>query len=96
MLDALGKPRSLKLHTPERPGQVDRHIGTVEKLAERTGWRAHTSFAEGLERTAAWYRENETWWRAILQGEAEAAASRVGRAAEAVRFLTSDARDDPA
>ena len=70
VLDALGKPRSLKVHTPERPGQVDRHIGTVEKMEQRTGWQARTSFAEGLERTAAWYRENEVWWRAILEREA--------------------------
>ena len=93
VLDALGKSRSSKVHLPERPGQVDRHIGSVDKLAERTSWRARTSFAEGLERTAAWYRENETWWRAVLQREAEREA---GRAAEAVRFLVSDARADPA
>jgi dTDP-glucose 4,6-dehydratase len=71
VLDALGKPRSLKEHTPERPGQVARHIGTVEKVAARTGWRARTTFADGLEQTARWYRENETWWRAILQREAQ-------------------------
>lgn len=75
VLDALGKPRSLKVHTPERPGQVDRHIGTTEKMAELTGWRARTRFEDGLERTAAWYRENETWWRAVLEREAAASAA---------------------
>src|SRR6266540_3467456 len=29
VLDALGKPRSLKVHVSERPGQVDRHIGSI-------------------------------------------------------------------
>ncbi len=75
VLDALGKPRSLKVHTPERLGQVDRHIGTTEKMAERTGWRARTTFEDGLERTAAWYRENEAWWRAVLQKDASSASS---------------------
>ena len=28
-----------------------------------TGWRARTTFADGLEQTVAWYRENEAWWR---------------------------------
>jgi dTDP-glucose 4,6-dehydratase len=65
VLDLLGKPASLKTHVEERPGQVDRHIGSTEKIAERTGWRPRTSFDAGLERTVAWYRENEAWWRAL-------------------------------
>jgi dTDP-glucose 4,6-dehydratase len=63
VLDALGKPASLKFHVDERPGQVDRHIGSTEKAERLIGWQARTSFADGLERTVAWYRENEAWWR---------------------------------
>jgi dTDP-glucose 4,6-dehydratase len=63
VLDVLGKPASLKSYVDERPGQVDRHIGSTEKAERLLGWRARTSFAEGLERTVAWYRENEAWWR---------------------------------
>ncbi len=63
VLDLLGKPRSLKSFVEERPGQVDRHIGSTEKAADLLGWRARTSFVEGLERTVAWYRDNEAWWR---------------------------------
>ncbi|MGE5691628.1 MAG: dTDP-glucose 4,6-dehydratase [Pseudomonadota bacterium] len=66
VLDAMGKPRDLQTHVPERLGQVDRHIGSTEKTARLTGWRARTSFAAGLERTIEWYRENEGWWRASL------------------------------
>jgi dTDP-glucose 4,6-dehydratase len=65
VLDALGKPSSLKVNVPERPGQVDRHIGSTEKAERLLGWRARTSFERGLQRTVAWYRENEAWWRAI-------------------------------
>jgi dTDP-glucose 4,6-dehydratase len=65
VLDALGKDAGLRVHVPERPGQVDRHIGSTEKIARLTGWRARTSFAEGLERTIDWYRQNESWWRAL-------------------------------
>jgi dTDP-glucose 4,6-dehydratase len=63
VLDMLGKPGSLKSFVEERPGQVDRHIGSTRKAADLLGWRARTSFAEGLERTVAWYRDNEAWWR---------------------------------
>src|ERR671937_803997 len=73
VLAALGKPASLKSFVPERPGQVDRHIGSTEKLERLTGWRARTSLDEGLARTIAWYRENEAWWGGILESETQAA-----------------------
>jgi dTDP-glucose 4,6-dehydratase len=75
VLDALDMPESLKTHVGERPGQVDRHIGSTEKLARLTGWRARTSFDEGLARTVGWYRENEAWWRGILRTEARVSSS---------------------
>jgi dTDP-glucose 4,6-dehydratase len=65
VLSTLGKPSSLKLHVPERAGQVHRQIGSTEKAKKVLGWEATTSFEEGLERTVAWYRENEHWWRGI-------------------------------
>jgi dTDP-glucose 4,6-dehydratase len=75
VLDVLGKPRDLKAHVDERPGQVDRHIGSTEKAERLLGWRARTSFADGLERTVAWYRENEAWWRAVLERDRSSARS---------------------
>jgi dTDP-glucose 4,6-dehydratase len=64
VLDAVGSDAGV-VHTEERPGQVDRHIGSTDKLERLTGWRARTSFEQGLERTVEWYRENEAWWRAV-------------------------------
>jgi dTDP-glucose 4,6-dehydratase len=75
VLDALAKPSSLKTFVPERLGQVDRHIGSTDKMERLTGWQARTSFEEGLARTIAWYRENEVWWRGILQSETGASVS---------------------
>jgi dTDP-glucose 4,6-dehydratase len=66
VLEALDRPADLVRNVPERLGQVDRHIGTTEKAARLLGWSAATTFETGLERTVAWYRDNEAWWRAIL------------------------------
>jgi len=33
------------------------------------GWEAQVRFDEGLDRTVAWYRENEWWWEPIRSGE---------------------------
>ena len=75
VLDALGKPSVQRVHVVERLGQVDRHIGSTEKAERLLGWRARISFEDGLERTVAWYRENEAWWRGILAREARAFSS---------------------
>ncbi len=64
VLELLGKPDSLKELVTERPGQVRRHLGSTDKAERLLGWRARTSFEDGLEKTVAWYRENEAWWRA--------------------------------
>jgi dTDP-glucose 4,6-dehydratase len=69
VLRMLDKPVDLKVHVDERLGQVDRHIGSTEKMRALTGWSAGTSFEDGLERTVAWYRENEAWWRALRRPE---------------------------
>ena len=75
VLEQLGKPSTLRTFVAERAGQVDRHIGSTDKMERLTGWRARTSFEEGLARTIAWYRENEVWWRGILQSETGASVS---------------------
>jgi dTDP-glucose 4,6-dehydratase len=75
VLGVLGKPADLRVHVDERPGQVDRHIGSTGKAERLLGWRARTSFDDGLERTVAWYRDNEAWWRGIRAREARAFSS---------------------
>ncbi len=75
VLDALGKPPSLRELVTERPGQVDRHIGSTDRIERLTGWRARTSFEEGLARTIRWYRENEAWWRGLTETQAHVSSS---------------------
>jgi dTDP-glucose 4,6-dehydratase len=75
VLTLLRKPPELRQHVDERLGQVDRHIGSTDKAEHLLGWRARTSFEDGLERTVAWYRDNEAWWRGILARETRAFSS---------------------
>jgi dTDP-glucose 4,6-dehydratase len=39
------------------------------KVHTELGWLPETGFAEGLEKTVAWYLENRGWWERILSGE---------------------------
>jgi dTDP-glucose 4,6-dehydratase len=75
VLELLGKPPGLRVHVPERPGQVARHVGSTEKIRRVCGWSARTRFEDGLARTVAWYRENEAWWRAVRRREAIVSSS---------------------
>jgi dTDP-glucose 4,6-dehydratase len=69
VLEVLGRSAELKERVSDRPGQVQRHIGSTEKAERLLGWRARTSFEDGLERTVGWYRDNEAWWRPIRPRE---------------------------
>ena len=62
VVEVVGNSATRIAHVDERPGQVDRHVGSTEKMERLTGWRARTAFTDGLERTVAWYRDNEAWW----------------------------------
>jgi dTDP-glucose 4,6-dehydratase len=75
VLAVLGKPPELRERVPDRPGQVQRHIGSTEKAERLLDWRARTSFEDGLERTVSWYRENESWWRPVRSLEVSAFSS---------------------
>ena len=55
-------------HVTDRPGHDRRYSLSSEKVAA-LGWSARVRFAEGLEQTVSWYRENSWWWEPIRSGE---------------------------
>jgi dTDP-glucose 4,6-dehydratase len=69
ILTILGKPASLKQHVTDRPGQVDRHIGSTDRARDVLGWRSSIPFVDGLERTVRWYRDNPDWWQSVMATE---------------------------
>ncbi len=65
ILSLTDKPESLVSYIGDRPGQVQHHISSTDKILELTGWKATTDFDDGLRKTIDWYRANEAWWRKI-------------------------------
>jgi dTDP-glucose 4,6-dehydratase len=63
-----GRDESLIEYVTDRPGH-DRRYSLASDKVEALGWRAEVGFEEGLERTVAWYRDNEWWWEPIRSGE---------------------------
>jgi len=51
----------------DRPGHDARYAIDASKLETELGWRARESFDTGIERTVAWYLENEWWWQPLRE-----------------------------
>jgi dTDP-glucose 4,6-dehydratase len=63
-----GRPRTeLIAFVADRPGHDFRYAMDTSKVERELGWRPSRSFETGLKETVAWYIENETWWRPLLE-----------------------------
>jgi dTDP-glucose 4,6-dehydratase len=69
ILSLSGRDESLIEYVRDRPGHDRRYSLSSDKLRDELGWEAQVHFDEGLERTVAWYRDNEDWWAPIRSGE---------------------------
>jgi dTDP-glucose 4,6-dehydratase len=65
ILDALGKPKSLKTIVPDRPGHDRRYVLDSSKIARELGWKPEVSFEAGLPETVQWYADNRAWWEPL-------------------------------
>ncbi len=65
VLEALGKPASLKSIVPDRPGHDRRYVLDYTKLRGELGWQPQVEFEDGLRDTVRWYTENHSWWEPL-------------------------------
>jgi len=63
VIEATGKPRTLKTYVDDRPGHDRRYLLDHSKIERELGWRPQVAFEDGLPATVAWYRENQNWWQ---------------------------------
>ncbi|MBI3261242.1 dTDP-glucose 4,6-dehydratase [Candidatus Berkelbacteria bacterium] len=66
-----GKTNAEIQRVADRPGHDLRYALNTKKIA-KLGFKPSVNFEEGLNRTVAWYRENEQWWKKIKSGEYQA------------------------
>ena len=65
VLDALGKPASLKTTVPDRPGHDRRYLLDSSKIRAELGWEPQVPFEDGLADTVRWYSANRLWWEPL-------------------------------
>lgn len=61
ILKILNKPESLIQFVKDRPGHDYRYSIDTNKIETEIGWKAKTSFEEGIEKTVNWYIQNTEW-----------------------------------
>jgi len=59
----MDKDESLISYIEDRPGQVDKHISSIEKAKKLLGWESKVSLEEGLQKTIDWYKYNQEFWQ---------------------------------
>ncbi len=66
---ATGKPtESLITFVKDRPGHDWRYAIDATKSATELGYSPRENFGSGLRRTLDWMLDNDTWWRAVMDG----------------------------
>jgi dTDP-glucose 4,6-dehydratase len=68
IIELTGQDESIIEYVTDRPGH-DRRYSLGSEKARALGWEAQVRFADGLERTVAWYRDNRAWWEPIRSGD---------------------------
>jgi len=68
ILKIMGKDESLIEFVKDRPGHDRRYAVDWSKIKNELGWKPLHDFDEWLEKTVAWYKENENWWKDIKTG----------------------------
>ncbi len=57
--------RELITYVTDRPGHDHRYAIDATRLETELGWSAQENFETGMEKTIAWYLDNEDWWRPL-------------------------------
>jgi dTDP-glucose 4,6-dehydratase len=55
-------------YVTDRPGHDLRYAIDASKARAELGFAPQESFATGLLKTVRWYLQNDTWWKAVLDG----------------------------
>ncbi|BAM02580.1 dTDP-glucose 4,6-dehydratase [Phycisphaera mikurensis] len=77
LLDAFGLGEDRIERVADRPGHDRRYAIDAAKIRRELGWAPRRSaWPEALLETVAWYRENEAWWRPLLEKAGRAQTKR--------------------
>ena len=65
VLELMDKDENSIEFVKDRLGHDRRYAIDFSKIKNELGWTPKVSFEEGLQKTIAWYKENEAWWKKL-------------------------------
>ena len=68
IIGALGKSEDLITYVTDRKGHDMRYAIDPTYIHNELGWLPETKFADGIQKTIAWYLDNRPWWENIVNG----------------------------
>ena len=64
-----GKYEDLITYVKDRPGHDRRYAVDIRKINAELGWQPRETFQTGIEKTVAWYLENQEWIQGVMSGD---------------------------
>jgi dTDP-glucose 4,6-dehydratase len=68
LLRIMGQGENMLEFVGDRPGHDRRYAVNFAKIERELGWRPRMDLESGLQKTVAWFREHEAWWRKVRSG----------------------------
>ncbi|NMB84546.1 dTDP-glucose 4,6-dehydratase [Candidatus Roizmanbacteria bacterium] len=68
IIKIMGHNEEMIAYVKDRPGHDRRYAMDWRKIKEHLGWQPEYSFDQALEKTIAWYKNNQNWWKDIKTG----------------------------
>jgi dTDP-glucose 4,6-dehydratase len=69
-----GSYADLMTFVTDRPGHDLRYAFDDSQVSAQTGWAPVETFDTGIVKAVHWYRDNEAWWRPLMERAAALAA----------------------
>lgn len=66
LLKIMGRDESYIEYVKDRPGHDKRYSLDISKV-EALGWHPRHDFKDAIRLTADWYRNNEAWWKKLVE-----------------------------
>jgi dTDP-glucose 4,6-dehydratase len=69
ILSLMDKDEKMIEYVKDRPGHDLRYAIDFSKAKQELGWEPQIKFVDGLTETVDWYRNNEDWWRPLINSK---------------------------
>lgn len=90
MLKLIGLPESRIEFVTDRPGHDQKYDIDWSKINRELGWAPEHTFEEWLQYTITWYKQNEGWWKPLVEETEQFYENRGEKVVESTSIKTTE------